>query len=157
MPLFRLLRCSRPCLKVLTTLPERSLMISSKLFDVDYYTTLGVSKGADTQTIKTAYFRLAKKFHPDYNNSPNAAPMFEMISEAYEVLSNPDKRQKFDEFGTVGETVGGMTHGPGRKRGDETFSSEDLYKRIFKECGGNYEKDSKTILLLIQLCRLLNV
>ena len=132
-------------------------MTSSKLFDVDYYTTLGVSKGADTQTIKTAYFRLAKKFHPDYNNSPNAAPMFEMISEAYEVLSDPDKRQKFDEFGTVGETVGGMTHGPGRKRGDETFSSEDLYKRIFKECGGNYEKDSKTILLLIQLCRLLNV
>ena len=115
----------------------RSFATSSKLRKVlDYYTTLGLNRSANEQEIKMAYFRLAKRFHPDYNKSDNAGPMFEIISEAYEVLSNPEKRKNYDEYGHVGETRGGMTSGPMRKRGDETFTSEDLYSRIFKEKSG---------------------
>ena len=59
--------------------------------------------------------------------------MFEMISEAYEVLSDPHKRKNYDEFGTAGETFGGFTRGPGRKRGDTTYSSKELFERIFRQ------------------------
>ena len=97
---------------------------------VDYYATLGVNSNADQQSIKTSYFRLAKKYHPDYNKTPTAAPMFEFISEAYEVLSDPIKRQNYDEHGTPGETTGGMSSGPQRKHGDATFSSEDLFRKM---------------------------
>lgn len=100
---------------------------------IDYYSVLGVNRNETEQNIKTAYFRLAKRYHPDYNDTPGSAPMFEMLSEAYEVLSNPEKRSKYDEFGEAVETVGGISRGPGRKRGDESFSSEDLFKRILKD------------------------
>ena len=101
---------------------------------IDYYNALGVHRSADQQAIKVAYFRQAKKFHPDYNNSPSAAPMFDMISEAYEVLSDPQKRENYDEYGTPGESFGGMTQqGPGRKRSDNSYTSEDLFKQFFKQ------------------------
>ena len=100
---------------------------------VDYYDALGVTKTADGKSIKVAYFRLAKKYHPDFNPSPTAAPMFEMISEAYEVLSDPHKKKNYDEFGTAGETFGGSTRGPGRKRGDTTYTSKELFERIFRQ------------------------
>ena len=106
---------------------------------LDYYSVLGINKSANLKEIKIAYFRLAKKYHPDYNSSPNADSMFEFISEAYEVLSDPKKREKFDEFGDAGEHFGGMSKGPQRQKGDNSFSSEDLFSKIFKQSRENPE------------------
>ncbi|MFW6074196.1 MAG: DnaJ C-terminal domain-containing protein [Chloroflexota bacterium] len=65
----------------------------------DYYTTLGVSRNADQDEIRKAYRRLARKHHPDVNKDPDAAEQFKAINEAYQVLSDPEKRQRYDRFG----------------------------------------------------------
>jgi curved DNA-binding protein len=67
---------------------------------IDYYKILGVDKNADAQTIKKAYRKLARKFHPDLNpNDKDAKQKFQQINEANEVLSDPEKRKKFDQYG----------------------------------------------------------
>ena len=68
----------------------------------DYYEVLGISKDASEQEIKKAYRSLAKKYHPDMNKSPDAEEKFKEINEAYEVLSDPDKKAKYDQFGFAG-------------------------------------------------------
>jgi len=66
----------------------------------DYYEVLGVSRDADEAEIKKAYRRLALQYHPDRNkDDPNAAEKFKEINEAYEVLSDPEKRAQYDQFG----------------------------------------------------------
>ena len=66
----------------------------------DYYEVLGVDKNADDATIKAAYRKLAKKYHPDMNpGDKDAEAKFKEASEAYGVLSDPEKRQKYDQFG----------------------------------------------------------
>lgn len=68
----------------------------------DYYKTLGVDKGANADEIKSAYRRLAKKYHPDLNkDNPDAANKFKEINEAYEVLSDDKKRQNYDQYGSA--------------------------------------------------------
>ena len=66
---------------------------------IDYYKILGVDKSA-SQEIKSAYRKLARKYHPDLNpNDPSAKDKFQEINEANEVLSDPEKRKKYDEYG----------------------------------------------------------
>jgi len=73
----------------------------------DYYATLGVSRSAAEKEIKQAYRRLARKYHPDVNpGDKSAEEKFKEISEAYEVLSDPEKRRKYDQFGEQWKRVG---------------------------------------------------
>src|ERR1700759_4405689 len=67
---------------------------------IDYYTTLGVNKNASKDEIKKAYRKLARKLHPDVNpNDKEAHKKFQQINEANEVLSDPEKRKKYDQYG----------------------------------------------------------
>lgn len=71
----------------------------------DYYKTLGISKGATEEDIKKAYKKQALKWHPDKNKSPSAEDKFKEIAEAYEVLSDPKKRDIYDQYGEEGKFI----------------------------------------------------
>jgi len=81
----------------------------------DYYEVLGVDRDADQKTIKKAYRKLAMKYHPDVNKDPGAEEKFKELSEAYGVLSDEDKKQRYDQFGHAGM---------------DGFSQEDIFNNI---------------------------
>jgi curved DNA-binding protein len=67
---------------------------------VDYYKILGIDKNASTEDVKKAYRKLARKYHPDVNpNNKEAHKKFQEINEANEVLTDPEKRKKYDQYG----------------------------------------------------------
>lgn len=73
----------------------------------DYYEVLGISRSASKTEVKKAYRRLARQYHPDVNNEDNAAERFKEVSEAYEVLSDDQKRAQYDRFGHAAFQNGG--------------------------------------------------
>jgi molecular chaperone DnaJ len=77
----------------------------------DYYEVLGVARGASDEEVKRAYRRLAQRWHPDVNTEPGADARFKELNEAYQVLSDPQRRQAYDMFGRAG--VGGGLGGEG--------------------------------------------
>lgn len=129
----------------------------------DYYKDLGVAKTATPQEIKKAYRTLAKKYHPDKNNGDKAAEeKFKVVSEANEVLSDPEKRKKYDTVGEdyrnyeqAGAQPGGFDWSryanPGQNRGYQTSSNEantgfndgsmsDLFEMLFGQQGGGQSR-----------------
>lgn len=124
------------------------------LYRKDYYDILGVPKNADAKTIKAAYYDKAKKYHPDSNKSdPKAATKFQEVSEAYEVLSDKNKRTAYDIGGSssggannaTGSGRGGFGGFPGGSSGWQYQTNanpfggagysnpEDYFKKIFEE------------------------
>ncbi|XP_073043682.1 chaperone protein dnaJ A6, chloroplastic-like [Primulina eburnea] len=97
--------------------------------DKDYYSVLGVSKNASKSEIKNVYRKLARSYHPDVNKEPGAEQKFKEISNAYEVLSDDEKRSIYDRYGEAG------LKGAGTGMGD--FSNPfDLFESLFGGMGG---------------------
>lgn len=79
----------------------------------DYYKTLGVERNATDAQIKSAFRKLARKYHPDVNKSPDAVEKFKEINEAYEVLSDKNKRSRYDSFGSNWQSGSDFSPPPG--------------------------------------------
>ena len=102
----------------------------------DYYEVLGVDKSASQEEIKGAYRKLAKKYHPDLNpNNSEAEQNFKEVNSAYEVLSDEEKRARYDRFGPEG------VNGPGGGQGFGGFG--DIFEDIFDIFGGGFSGQSQ--------------
>jgi curved DNA-binding protein len=132
---------------------------------VDYYKTLGVAKNASTDEIKKAYRKLARKLHPDLNpNDKEAHKKFQQINEANEVLSDPEKRKKYDQYGQDwkhaeqfekakqqqgAQGFGGAGFGRDNFGGGYTYSSDDdsafsdFFESLFGGSGGRRQSQAK--------------
>lgn len=118
----------------------------------DYYEVLGIDRSANEQEIKKAFRKLAMKYHPDRNKEADAEDKFKEINEAYEVLSNPESRQKYDQFGHAAFENGGQG-GFGGFQGFESFGGfsdfGDLFSSFFNggrrsnapRKGGDYQME----------------
>src|SRR5688572_1358908 len=109
----------------------------------DYYEILGVSKGASADEIKKSYRKVAMQFHPDRNPGDKAAEeKFKEAAEAYEILSDQDKRAQYDRFGHAGVSGNGRGAHPGGMNMDDIFSQfgdifgEDIFGSFFGGSGG---------------------
>ncbi|GAB3256731.1 J domain-containing protein [Larkinella harenae] len=113
---------------------------------IDYYQTLGIDKGASTEDIKKAYRKLARKYHPDLNpNDKEANAKFQQINEANEVLSDPEKRQKYDQYGEhwqhADQFEQARRSGPSTQQGGQSYSGDaysgtdfsDFFESFFGE------------------------
>ena len=95
----------------------------------DYYEVLGVSKSASSQEIKTAYRKLAMKYHPDRNpDNKSAEDKFKEAAQAYEILSSSEKRKQYDQFGHAG--VDGAAGGGAGPWGSGGMSMDDIFENF---------------------------
>ncbi|KAK1166454.1 hypothetical protein AOXY_G13095 [Acipenser oxyrinchus oxyrinchus] len=103
----------------------------------NYYEILGLSKDATEEDLKKAYRKLALKFHPDKNHAPGATDAFKAIGNAYAVLSNADKRKRYDQFGEekVHTSRHGHSHSEFHRGFEADISPEDLFNMFF---GGGF-------------------
>jgi curved DNA-binding protein len=104
----------------------------------DYYETLGVPRDASSDDIRSAYRKLARQYHPDVNKDPEAEDRFKEISEAYEVLRDPEKRERYDRLGPnwkAGQDVSGAS-GFGDFAPDQGFGSDRGFGDVRVEFGG---------------------
>ena len=97
----------------------------------DFYQILGVSRDADADTLKSAYRKLARQYHPDVNKDPGAEDKFKEIGKAYEALADPETRARYDQFGEAG--IGGAAGMP--DMGD-MGGFADLFETFFNGFGG---------------------
>ena len=106
----------------------------------DLYEVLGVSRSASEEEIKRAYRSLATKWHPDVNKETNATDKFKEIQEAWEVLSDPQKKSQYDQFGSVGGGQGGgfdgFDFGGGGFGGFDSGGLGDIFESFFGGGGG---------------------
>jgi molecular chaperone DnaJ len=101
----------------------------------DYYEVLGVARGASAEEVKKAYRKLALKYHPDRNPGDKAAEeKFKEVAEAYEVLSDDQKRGRYDQFGHA--AVGGATVAGGAPGGPGYVDPYDIFEQVFGGRGG---------------------
>jgi molecular chaperone DnaJ len=106
----------------------------------DYYEILGVAKGADEQEIKKSYRKLAMKYHPDKNPGDKAAEeKFKEAAEAYDVLSNPEKKSRYDQFGHAGMGAGGG----GGYGGFGGMNMEDIFSNFGDVFGSSFGGGSR--------------
>ncbi|HEY4554912.1 MAG TPA: DnaJ domain-containing protein, partial [Lysobacter sp.] len=97
----------------------------------DYYQTLGLEPGAGDAEIKTAYRRLARKYHPDVSKEPSAEDKFKAVNEAYEALRDPAKRSAYDQLRARGYRPGeDIQPPPGGFGGGGRYSTQD-FEEIF--------------------------
>ena len=106
----------------------------------DYYDVLGVAKGAQEDEIKRQYRKLAKKYHPDVNKEPGAEDKFKEVQEAYDVLSDVDKRANYDRFGHAGVDGQGFGQGFGDFGGFGDVG--DIFEQFFGGFGGSSSRRS---------------
>lgn len=105
----------------------------------DFYQILGVSRDANADTLKSAYRKLARQFHPDVNKDPGAEDKFKEIGRAYEALANPETRARYDQFGEAG--IGGAAGMP--DMGD-MGGFGDLFETFFNGFGGQSSQGGRS-------------
>ncbi len=121
---------------------------------IDYYEVLGVTKSDDADAIKKAFRRKAREFHPDVNDAPDAEDQFKKINEAYDVLSDPQKKAQYDQFGSVGGPSG-----YGNSGGYQQVNIEDLFGDLFSsffggvsgEQGGRVNLDGRDMQMRVNI------
>ena len=136
-------------------------MNRQNIMPVDYYETLGVDRGANEEEIRRAFRRKAMEFHPDRNKTPGAEDKFKEINEAYQVLSDQEKRTRYDRFGHAGVNGGDRPFdgfdpfsgfgdifdtffGGGGRTANQPRSGEDISQRVnltFEEAVFGCDKD----------------
>ena len=105
----------------------------------DYFKVLGVERGADADAIKRAFRKLAREYHPDVNpGDKTAEAKFKEVSEAYEVLSDPDKRRRYEQFGQYWNQAGAAAGGPGTGGFDVDFGRYGNFDDFINDLLGRF-------------------